>query len=210
MTTLNHDIPHLRVWVRDAFLHDLDTTQRGRTPGTAHAVCTIKGRALGFHVLLDNGAHISRLPIHALVTREDAPEVPLDEPWRLQLWNCFSYDAVVTEYEWLQGCRVRVALPDGKHYGGTYLFTVDYYGCQDAEAAGDAGWKCHHLIELDNGLLAAQPNNRVCWYEPSCTEPFPADQPPAYRTMSRTWSVEDGAKWRPEGEKMFYDVEVVG
>src|SRR5690554_3775171 len=66
MTTLNHDIPHLRVWVRDAFLHDLDPNQRGFTLGTAHAVCTIKGRALGFHVLLDNGAHIGRLPIHAL------------------------------------------------------------------------------------------------------------------------------------------------
>ena len=201
--TLNASIPRFDCFVRDAFLYGLDEEAKGLTRGVCHAVTSLAGRALGFHCLLENGAHISRLPIHAIVTKEDAPPVPLNQPWLLQLWNCFSYELAVTEFDYLSGMRVRAALADRSQHGGEYLFTIDYYGAQEAEAAGENGWKCHHLIELDNGWLAALPNNRLAWFDPAFTDTF--TEPPKYATMPCTWSVEDGSKWR-SGGGMFYDV----
>lgn len=207
MPTLNSSIPQFDCLVRAEFLYDFDECHEGDLePGVCHAVSCLSGRALGFHVLLHNGAHIGRLPIHALVANEDAPRIPCDAPWQLQLWDCFSYDFAVTEFDWMSGMRCRVALPSKETIGGEYMFTIDYYNSQAAESAGDHGWKCHHIIELDNGLFAAQPNNRVCFFEPSSVKPF--DRPPKYRTMNRTWKVEDGAKWRTsDDDRMFYEVE---
>ena len=206
MPELNINIPHLEVFVRNTFLHNLDPAERGLTRGIAHAVSCIKGRALGFHVLLENGAHIGRLPIHAIQHTDQAEEIPGLAPWRLQLWDCFSSTATCTIYDWLDELRMRVYLPDKSIVGGAYQFTIDYHNDPLADAAGDTGWKCHHIIELDNGLYAAQPNNRVAFFEPSMVVPF--QEPPTYKTMTHTWKVEDGAKWRSSDDNlMFYGVD---
>ena len=47
---------------------------------------------------------------------------------------------------------------------GQYMFTLDWYGHEDAEEAGDGGHKCAHVIALDDGNFAAQPNNRIQWF----------------------------------------------
>ncbi len=208
--TLNVPIPEFPVFVRAEFLHGMARQYVGDfEAGMAVAVATIPGRCLCFWVLLDNGALIGRLPIHALVTKRTAPQVPADQPWRVQLWDCFAYGAAVVEFPYLQDCRVRVALADRSQVPGSYRFTVDYYGAAAAENAGDAGWKCHHVLELDDGRLAAQPNNRVCWFEPSRVRPFAGDDPPKYLTIDQVWRCEDGDKWRGEDSpRMFYDVKM--
>lgn len=204
---LNVDIPQFEVYVRSEFLYDFQQGSEGLVKGLCHGLSAIPGRALGFHVLLDNGAHIGRLPIHALAHRNDAAIV--DEVWRLQLWDCFSSQVSVHEFGWLSGLRVRVYLPDREVMGGEYMFTVDYWGNNGSENAGEAGWKCHHIIELDNGLFAAQPNNRLCFFEPSMVVPF--EDAPGYKTMTRTWKCEDGSKWRcSDDDKMFYTVDGKG
>lgn len=201
---LNDDIPHFEVYVRTEFLQDFEEGSEGLIRGVCHGVTAIPGRALGFHVLLENGAHIGRLPIHALAHSEDAPSDK--EVWELQLWDCFSAQVSIHEFGWLSGMRVRVYLANGEKIGGEYLFTVDYWGNNNAENAGETGWKCHHIIQLDNGLFAAQPNNRLCFFEPSMVVPF--DEAPPYRTMTRTWKCEDGAKWRcSDDDRMFYTVK---
>lgn len=206
--TLNHNIPQFRCFVREPFLYGMDPRKKGSCAGMCFGVSTIENRALGFHVLLDDGACIGRLPIHALAMKVDAPPTLLDDPGLLQLWDCFSYHATVTEWDWLSEMRCRVTLPDKGVHGGKYLFTVDYYGSTTAEDAGDSGWKCHHVIELDNGWLCAQPNNRVCWFEPSAVTPFGAGETPDYLIMPRTWKTEDRTKWRTdETNRMFYGVE---
>ena len=204
---LNDDIPHFEVYVRSEFLQDFEEGSEGLIRGVCHGVTAIPGRALGFHVLLENGAHIGRLPIHALAHSKDAPSDK--EVWELQLWDCFSAQVSIHEFGWLSGMRVRVYLANGEKVGGEYMFTVDYWGNNNAENAGETGWKCHHIIQLDNGLFAAQPNNRLCFFEPSMVVPF--DEAPPYRTMSRTWKCEDGAKWRcSDDDRMFYTVKAQG
>ena len=201
---LNDDIPHFEVYVRSEFLQDFEEGAAGLIRGVCHGVTAIPGRALGFHVLLENGAHIGRLPIHALAQSKDAPSDK--EVWELQLWDCFSAQVSIHEFGWLSGMRVRVYLANGEKIGGEYMFTVDYWGNNNAENAGETGWKCHPSIQLDNGLFAAQPNNRLCFFEPSMVVPF--DEAPPYRTMTRTWKCEDGAKWRcSDDDRMFYTVE---
>ena len=201
---LNDDIPHFEVYVRSEFLQDFEEGSEGLIRGVCHGVTAIPGRALGFHVLLENGAHIGRLPIHALAHSKDAPSDK--EVWELQLWDCFSAQVSIHEFGWLSGMRVRVYLANGEKIGGEYMFTVDYWGNNNAENAGETGWKCHHIIQLDNGLFAAQPNNRLCFFEPSMVVPF--DEAPPYRTMTRTWKCEDGAKWRcSDDDRMFYTVK---
>ena len=97
---LNEDIPHMEVYVRTEFLHDFQRGSEGLQKGICHGVSSIPGRALGFHVLLDNGAHIGRLPIHALTHKQEAPK---REVWQLQLWDCFSAQVSVHEFGWLSG-----------------------------------------------------------------------------------------------------------
>jgi hypothetical protein len=207
MPELNADCPRFEVLVRSEFLYNFQKGMGEYAPGICHSITSIPGRALGFNVLLNNGAHIGRLPIHALAHRRDrVASVPHDDPWRRQLWDCFSANVAVVEYAYLSGMRCRVSLADRKVIGGVYMFTVDYWGSPAAESAGNAGWKCHHLIALDDGTFAAQPNNRICLFEPSCVTPF--EQPPDYKTMERVWRVEDGARWRTSDDSaMFYGVQ---
>jgi hypothetical protein len=129
----------------------------------------------------------------------------------LQLWDCFSYDFSVTEYEHLEGMRCRAYLKDQKWYHGEYICTIDWYGTNDSEEPGDGGHKCAHLIELDNGNYCLQPNNRVCWFEPAFVRPF-ADgdepKPPDYKTNTHIWKCENQTKWyTAANDRYFYEIE---
>ncbi len=68
------------------------------------------------------------------------------------------------------------------------MFTLDWYGHEDAEEAGDGGHKCAHVIALDDGNFAAQPNNRVQWFCPAFITPF--KEKPDYVTNTRVGKVE--------------------
>jgi hypothetical protein len=82
---------------------------------------------------------------------------------------------------------------------GTYMFTLDW--SQEDRNILDTGFsevpgqhKCGHVIKLDNGNFAIQPNNRVRAFEPSfVTKP---GQNVIERKLGTTmWSVEDTSKW---------------
>jgi hypothetical protein len=185
LTTLNTNVPRFYCLLRKEFLYDGQAHQGEFVKVCVFGVASIAGRAIGFHVLTENGAMIWRLPIHALCHREDAPALPLD--W-LQFWDCFSYEVTCSTFERLADMRVRVQMRDRSWEGGQYLFTLDWYGAPDAEEAGDGGHKCAHVIALDNGNFAAQPNNRVQWFCPAFVTPF--GQKPDYVTNTRVWKVE--------------------
>ncbi len=214
MPTLNADIPQFYAWVRAEYLHNLESHFGELVKGCVFGVSAIEGLALGFHVLLENGACIWRLPIQAIRTdTESIADHPIAMKGEsalcryLQLWDCFSYRLAVTEFRHLSGLRCRVVMRDGLVVGGEYQFTIDWYGNDIAESPGDGGHKCHHIIELDDGFLAAQPNNRVAFFEPATIKTFPADQPPKYKTNNQVWKVEQGDKWSTsDDDLMFYGV----
>lgn len=209
MPYLNADVPEFECWVRKEFLHDLQAHFGEHERAVVFGISSIEGRALGFHAQMDNGAIVWRLPIHSLCHDKKAPSP--NSPGVLQLWDCFSYHVSVCKFNWLEGCRMGAMLPDGKLYGGQYMFTVDWCGSSSSERPGDTGHKCTHLIRLDNGNYAAQPNNRVVSYDPSFVVPFTAagGEKPDYLTNTREWKCEVGDKWRTsDDDRMFYGVEL--
>ncbi len=182
---LNLSIPRFYCYLRSEFLYDLESHHGELTEVCVLGVASIHGRALGFHVLTSNGAVMWRLPIHALCHKRTAQAQPLD--W-LQFWDCFSYNITVTLFDRLRDARVRVQLRDRSWEGGQYMFTFDWIGSEDSEEAGDGGSKCAHLIALDNGNFALQPNNRVQWLDPAFVTPF--QEKPTYLTNTHVWKVE--------------------
>lgn len=207
MPELNVNVPTTYCSVRAEYLYNLKRRKGRFIPCAIFGVSSIQARAIGFHCLLENGAVIYRLPLSAFVHKTSAPNLPLDH---LELWDCLSRDVVCTEYEMLRGLRVTVVLKDRKKYNGVCLYTLDWHNSSWSDNPGEGGHKCAHIIALDNGCYAAQPNNRIQWHEPSfVTVPFP--ERPDYETNDHVWSVENkGQKWHTENsQRMFYDLEVI-
>jgi hypothetical protein len=67
--------------------------------------------------------------------------------------------------------------------------------------------KSHHILLLDNGQIALQPNNRVKWSEPSfVTKDFP--EKPDYQVNKEWFNAEGFEKWRTEdSENYMYGTE---
>ena len=197
---LNVDVPRFYCFLRREYLYDLREHFGELDRCCVFAVSSIAGRAIGFHALLENGAVIWRLPIAAFAHLENAPRTALDV---LELWDCFSYHVCVNEFGFLAQRRCETVLKDGTVRAGLYMFTIDWFDSPDAEDAGDGGHKCAHVLRLDDGNFAAQPNNRIRWFDPAFVTPFEAK--PDYRTNTRIWKVESFTTWLTS-DAMFYDV----
>lgn len=153
---MNTNVPLLYVNVKGSFISD----QERDFPGTIFGACSLQGRALLFHVQLENGAIYYRLPVSAFSWKDVLEPLSLN---KLQPWDCASYQVECIQFDWLQNQRV-TCIKLG--LGGQYLFTLDWWGKgTTAEIAHEH--KCLHLIQLDNGQFALQPNNYLLWHEKS-------------------------------------------
>lgn len=207
MSELNTDVPAFNALLKKEYLYDMKSHYGELVPCYVFGITSIPSRAIGFHVMLENGACIDRLPLSAIVHKPDAPNIPLDH---LELWDCFSYNVAVIAYGYLRSLRCAVMLKNKQWAEGTYEFTIDWYGESAPDDPGEGGHKSAHVIRLHNGCFAAQPNNRIRWYEPSfVTVPFPAR--PDYQVNTHIWSVENkGDKWVTSNDNnQFYDVEPI-
>jgi hypothetical protein len=100
-------------------------------------------------------------------------------------------------------------MKDKKWYDGSYYATINW-GSSDLNsdftlAEDPMEHKSHHIILLDNGQIALQPNNRIKWSEPSfVTKSFP--ERPDYMVNKDYYNCEGYDKWATEdSEYMFYD-----
>jgi len=129
---------------------------------------------------------------------------------RYQLWNCFSYYPAVTSWDILDGQAGKYIGKDKKWHAGKYLFTVDFAHPEANIVDTDHSeipheHKCAHIIALDDGNYAAQPNNRCIWDIPSFTV---KDNIPDWKVQTNEWNVEDSRAWRTEDtDKFFYEIE---
>ena len=138
----------------------------------------------------------------------EVPRMRLDE---LELWNCFSYYPSVTSFDVLDGQSGKFIGKDKKWYAGAYLFTVDWGHPESNIVDTDHSeipheHKCAHVLALENGNYAAQPNNRLIWSIPSFTvkDEIPFD----WKVQTSEWNVEDSSKWKTEDtDKYFYNIE---
>ena len=167
------------------------------------------GKALGFNVLLENGASWAGpgVPISALC--HTGPDHELDPakvkemPLRnLQAWDCFGENFSVEVFRGLPA-MVWVRLPRSKEIArGSYLWTIDWWG----NGYSDTPWqhKQGHFIALDNGNFCLVPNNYCCFHDPSFTDPFilKKDAIPQFKENKFDYSVEDS--WVVEGAGQFF------
>ena len=212
MAYLNANIPVIYCQIRREYLYDLKEHHGEVEDCVIFGLASITGRPILFHAIMENGAIYYRLPISAFIQRgykpEDVPRMRLDE---LELWNCFSYYPAVSSFDILDGQSGKFLGKDKKWYAGAYLFTVDWAHPESNIIDTDHSeipqeHKCAHILSLENGNYAAQPNNRLIWSIPSFT--VRDDIPYDWKTQTTEWNVEDDMKWKTEdSDKFFYDME---
>lgn len=140
----------------------------GWEPAVLFGLTCPLNRTLGLTVLLECGAVYRDLPPHAWAFH------PTPEPdWPLtsaQAWDCFGGSAHVLEYRYLREFPVQI-IRSGLH--ASYLFTVEFG--EDGFSRNPEQSKCLHALELDNGRLTLQPNDRLLFHDASFTTPHTPD-----------------------------------
>jgi uncharacterized membrane protein (UPF0182 family) len=63
--------------------------------------------------------------------------------------------------------------------------------------------KCAHILALDNGNYAAQPNNRILWNISSFTT---SKHWPDYKVTTTEWNVENKGFVTDDTDNFFYDI----
>ena len=194
MSFLVHPLPPIDVMVRKEYLYDLEKGHGEYTPGVWISIKSVQYKALYFETLLtEYGALYDKLPLSAFVWKTPHGNLPLDT---LQLWDCFDYHLTVIEKPILARCEFFGK--DKKMHGGEYMFTVDN-AHPDASVLNvnysehDPEHKSFNIIKLDNGQVAAQPNNRVIFRDSSLT-PSKLLQPD-FKVCTQNYAVEIEPKW---------------
>ena len=139
--------------------------QSGFEPCVWFGLRSFAGRAWGCHVLLECGAVVRDIPLHALAQGPD-----VDNDWLLdesQHWDCYGDQFSLVRYTYLSGLEARVKCASAEHLG-EYLFTA--CPLSDGFSAEPQQSKEFMFMALRNGRYAAQPTNRVLFIERSFTE----------------------------------------
>ena len=187
---LNVNVPfHFYAYVFSEFLKGHEAGHGEKERVLVFGLSSHASRALGFHVLTEAGATFWNVPIHGLAMTEGATREELST---LQPWDCFSENVTALEFKALRGLRLEAWLSGERRELGSYLFTVDWFDNGYSFEPEQA--KCAHIIALDNGCLAALPNNRVIWFEASFTTSKPGGERPPYRVNTKVWRCETEKK----------------
>ena len=199
MAYLNANIPVEYAQIRREYLYDLKKHHGEVEDCIIFGLSSITGKSILFHAIMENGAIFYRLPITAFIQRgfkpADVPRRRLDEP---EL--CRYLEAQAGKY----------IGKDKKWHHGKYLFTVDFAHPESNILDTDHSeipheHKCAHIIALDDGNYAAQPNNRCIWDIPSFTV---KNNVPDWKVQTSEWNVENTSQWRTEDtDKFFYEIE---
>jgi hypothetical protein len=163
-------------------------------------VQSIAGKMLTFHILTDSGMMRSRVPLSEIYIQKPEKDVPF---YYKQLWDCFSENVSVIEYDFLAYHRCQVVLRDGSKVWANYMFTVDWYNNPYSNEPSD--YKCGHILSSDDGYLLCMPNNRIFWKDSNwVTKKLPEDLK-QYKVDTELLSVENQSdKWITEDTDSFY------
>ena len=145
--------------------------------------------------MTDNGMMRSRVPLSEIYTKEPTKDIPFNFK---QLWDCFSENVTITEYDFLEYHRAQIVLRDGIKVWAEYMFTIDWYSNPYSDEPSD--YKCGHIFKSDDGYLLCMPNNRIFWKDsnwvtkklPNDLKQFKVDNYlPSVENVSDRWVSED-------------------
>jgi len=157
---------------------------------------------------MEDGGIWWRMPISAFCSRPGTPEMDIHDQ---VLWNCFSPFVTVTVFDQLKSMRMEYFTRQRGRLQGTYLFTIDWHNSDSntlnvgySENYGQH--KCGHVIQLDSGNYAIQPNNRVIVKDPSFTVRIGETLIERYFN-THSWNVENADKWMTDQtDRYYYDI----
>jgi hypothetical protein len=200
---LNANIPSFKALVRKSYFTKNKKTITNSIMYTFlvfnHALEVI----LTFHVMTDNGMVRSRIPLSEIYTKPPTNDVPFNFK---QLWDCFSENVAVVEYDFLAFHRAQIVLRDGSKVWGTYIFTVDWFNNPYSDEPSD--YKCGHIFESDEGYLMCMPNNRIFWKDSNWVTKSLPENLKQYKVDTELPSVENQSdRWITEdGDSFYYDM----
>ena len=204
---LNANIPIIECYVRGNYLRDQKDSHDKYFPCVIFGFSSLPGQTPLFHYHMEDGGLWWRAPISAFCTKPNVKELPLNE---LVMWDSFSDNVAVTTFYHLKGAKISYISRRKVKREGTYLFTIDW--CPGDYNELNFGYsekpdqhKCGHVIELDDGNYAIQPNNRLRVFDPSLAAD-PSENLINRLVNTNTWSVETTSKWiTDEHEEGSYD-----
>jgi len=176
---------HRYVWVGSDFVLRGGPTPT-LIPAVWYGVSVMPGRSLGCHVLLENGAMVVDLPLHA-IRSADVPWSPvaLED---VVTWDCYGWDAELFEPSYLAGLDCAILDRDHADTGdrGTLWFCVDHL--TDGFALEPSQHKHLWIVgrRRDHALMLL-PQDQVIVEERSFTL---IDGIPPIKRQSTVWSAE--------------------
>jgi hypothetical protein len=201
----NVNVPAIECFVRGEYLRNLEDSFDKTYPCLIFGMSSIPNKVPLFHFIMEDGGIWWRMPISAFCSKLDAPKQELID---LVLWDSFSYYPSITVFDVLKNKKMEYISRNKQKYSGTYLFTIDW-------ASGDPNntdhlfsekpgqHKCGHVIKLDNGNFAIQPNNRILVRDPSFTSNY-GKMLIERKINSHEWSAENAPKWITENSDKYY------
>lgn len=167
---LNSNIPHFKAYMKKSYWTK-NKEDNEWWEITVFGLQSIAGKMLTFHIVTDNGMMRSRVPLSEIYLTPTDNDIPY---YFKSLWDCFSENVSVVEYEWLAYHRCRVVLRDKTEVWAKYMFTVDWYNNPYSDEPSD--YKCGHILASDDGYLLCMPNNRILWKDSNfITNDLPSD-----------------------------------
>lgn len=201
MSFLVSNLPPVNCFVRREYLYDFKSGHGELEPCIWISLKSIRGQAFRIEVYLPRyGALYDKLPLDAFVSRKT--DLKLEEFLSLdtlQIWDCFSYDMAVIQKAFLRNLSCKFYAKDKKFHNGNYMFTVDHASpdlnmIDTSFSESPEDHKSFNFIELSNGQYAAQPNNRVIFFDAASN---PKEMLfPDFKVCTKKYVVETNPKWR--------------
>lgn len=206
MSVLNHNISSFKALVRKSHFTKNESDFESFLNVYCFGIQSVSGKILTFHVMTDDGMVRSRVPISEIFTILPTNDIPFHYK---QLWDCFSENVSVIEYDFLKGHKVQVVLRDGSKVWGTYMFTVDWYDNPFSNEPSD--YKCGHIFSADDGYLMCQPNNRIFWKDSNWVTKKLPENLKQFKVDYELSSVENvGDRWVSEDtDSFYYDISLI-
>jgi hypothetical protein len=206
MATLNSSVDSFKCLVRLSHFTKKEEDNDKFHNAYVFGIQSVSGKILTFHIMTDYGMLRSRVPISEIFFKEPKQDIPFHFK---QLWDCFSENHSVTNFEFLKGKRAEVILKDKTKVWVTYLMTIDWFDNPYSDEPSD--YKCGHILVADDGYLLCQPNNRIFWKDSNwVTSDFPLKREEikvdndllSVETSSDRWVSEDSNSY-------YYDIDEI-
>lgn len=204
MSKLNQNIPSFKALIKKSYLTKDIAHYNEFINVYCFAIQSVSGVILTFHIMTDDGMVRSRVPISEIYMHEPSDDIPAHFK---QLWDCFSENVSVIDYDFLAYHRAEIVLRDGSKVWGTYMFTVDWFNNPYSDEPSD--YKCGHIFFSDDGYLLCQPNNRIFWKDSNWVTKKMSVDLKQYKVDTELISVENQSdRWVTEdGDNFYYTIQ---